>query len=332
MIKAMQLFTNGSVSGFVVLAVVLIFAGSLSGQAPTDSPSAIGLNRPPAVPEGYVVTPFGYFHPTCVLKVKEGETILADGRIEHSDGTVEANAPLCSYPHYTSAGVPLTADMKDASGAIVPIVSGWLEYVSATTSTSYGKISATWPVPPSPGTNEGQILFFFPGFEDINNVLSIVQPVLQYGQSAAGGGNYWAIASWNCCLGGTMWHSRLVKASSGDTILGTIQSSCKRGVPCAKWKVMSQDQTTGKKTVLVRTPADGQVWNWAFGAVLEVYGVKQCSDFPPDNSVVFTVQLYDLNRQLISDPGWAGTPAGSGISPQCNYGLNVTPTQETLQY
>jgi hypothetical protein len=66
--------------------------------------------------------------------------------------------------------------------------------------------------------------------------------------------------------------------------------------------------------------------------VLEVYGVKQCSYFPDNNSVVFTVQLYDQNRNLIPDPGWIGTPAAPGTNPNCNYGLNVTATQETLEY
>jgi hypothetical protein len=29
-----------------------------------------GPNRPAVVPEGYVITPFGYFHPSCVIGTK----------------------------------------------------------------------------------------------------------------------------------------------------------------------------------------------------------------------------------------------------------------------
>jgi len=337
MTECLQKLTNCSLAGLAVLAILFMFSASLSGQgtapALASNLATAGANWPPQVPEDFVITPFGYFHPSCVLRIEEGDTLLADGRVRHADGMVDANVPVCNYPHYTPAGVLVPTDVRAASGAYKPIIRGWLEYVSATTSTSYGEITATWTVPPQPATNDGQILFFFPGLEDINDVISILQPVLQFGQSAAGGGNYWAVASWNCCITGVAWYSPLLKVSPGDTILGEIIPMCKKGLEyCANWKVISEDETTGKKRTLSKTPAEGQVWNWGFGAVLEVYRVQQCSDFPANNSIVFTVQLYDQNRNLIANPGWTGTPAGSGTSPWCNYDLSVTSTQETLEY
>lgn len=332
--NAIQVLRIRSLAGLAVLAVLIMFSASMSGQGSALPANNIGFaDRPLAVPEDYVITPFGYFHPSCLRQIAEGETLLADGRVKHADGTVAANVPVCNYPHYTPTGLLVPADVRETSGAYAPIIRGWLEYVSATTNTSYGEISATWTVPPPPATNHGQTLFFFPGFEDYSDEISIVQPVLQFGSSAGGGGNYWVVASWNCCIKGVAWYSRLLKVSTGDTIVGTVKSDCKAGLEyCANWKVISEDQTTGKKTTLAKTPAEGQVWNWGFGAVVEVYGVQQCSDFPADTSLVFTVQLYDQNRNLISNPGWVGTPAGSGTSPWCNYGLIVTATDETLQY
>ena len=335
MSKCIQKLNDCSLVGLAVLAVLFMFSASLSGQGPAlaSNVAIAGPDRPSEVPEGFAITPFGYFHPSCVFRIEEGETLLADGRVAHADGTVEATAPVCSYPHYTPTGLLVPVDAREASGAQAPVIRGWLEYVSATTSTSYGEIIATWSVPPPPATNEAQTLFFFPGLEDYSDEISIVQPVLQFGSSAGGGGNYWVVASWNCCINGVTWYSRLLKVSTGDTIVGTIKSDCKAGLEyCANWKVISEDQTTGKKTTLAKTPAEGQVWNWGFGAVVEVYGVKQCSDFPADTSLVFTVQLYDQNRNLISNPGWTGTPAGAGTSPWCNYGLNVTATEETVEY
>ncbi len=324
--------SNNCLAGLAVLAVLFMFSASLSGQetAPSfaSNVAMAGPDRPPEVPEGYVITPIGYFHPSCVFRIEDGETLLADGRVEHADGTVEANVPVCSYPHYTPTGLLVPTNVREVSEAHVPVVDGWLEYVSATTSTSYGEITATWAVPPQPTTNHGQTLFFFPGLEDYNDVLSIVQPVLQWYAPGP-----WAVASWNCCMKGIIWESSPVKVRPGDTILGTIISDCKAGLQsCANWKVVSEDETTGKKTTLGMTPAEGQIWNWGFGAVLEVYGVRQCSDFPANESVVFTVQLYDQNRNVISNPGWTGTPAGASTSPNCNYGLNVTATQQTLEY
>ena len=213
------------------------------------------------------------------------------------------------------------------------VINGWLEFISARTNESYGKIAATWAVPPQPTGNDGQTLFFFPGFEDYSDVISIVQPVLQYGPSGAGGGNYWAVASWNCCPTGTAWHSPLLDVSSSDTIVGTIAPTCKAGKNyCPTWNVVSEDKTTGRKTTLAKTPAEGQVWNWAFGAVSEDYGVVQCSDFPPDSGLTFTVHLYDQNQDRIANPGWQGASAPPGTKPQCKYGVKVTKTKETVEY
>ena len=214
-----------------------------------------------------------------------------------------------------------------------PEISGWLESVSATTSTSFGKISATWPVPPSPTSDDGQCDYFFPGFEDSNDVLSIVQPVLQWGSGCyISGGAQWIIASWNCCMNGTTWYSTPVDVNAGDTILGTIAPTCKtKKNYCATWNIVSEDKTTGKKTTLAKTPAAGQIWNWAFGAVSEDYGIVQCSDFPDNSSITFTVQLYNQQRKLIANPNWRGTQWDSG-PPSCNYGWKITKTKETLKY
>jgi hypothetical protein len=286
-------------------------------------------NRPLEVPEAYVVTPFGYFHPSCVLMLAEGETLLADGRVEHADGMQEA-VHVCSYSHYTHGGAIVPAE---ASGMNPLVINGWLESVSATTNKSYGKIAATWIVPPSPTSDDGQILYFFPGLEDMSNVISIVQPVLQWGNNGIFGGRYWLVASWNCCINGTTWYSTPLDVSVGDTILGTIIPTCKPGSHyCPTWNVVSKDQTTGKKTTLAKTHADGQIWNWAFGAVSEDYNLVQCGDFPNDSSLTFTVHLYDQNQKVIPNPNWQGTQWISNPDPNCSYGTKKTKTKETVKY
>lgn len=328
---------NCAIVTFATLVVALAGATWSSGQKVTPDGAKklapTGSYRPAEVPSSYVITPVGYFHPSCVFQLAENETLLADGRVQRANGAVSARVPTCAYPHYTPKAL-LGRDSRAGLIGRSPAINGWLEYYGATTNTSYGEISATWIVPPGPTTNESQTLFFFPGLQDTTDDLSIVQPVLQFGPSSAGGGAYWTMASWNCCMSGTVWHSPLKKVSVGDTILGTITPTCKQlGQDyCATWKIVTEDVTSAKKSILNKTPAEGQIWNWGFGAVAEVYGVKQCTDFPANQGLLFTAQLYDENKNPISNPGWVPSPAGAGVTPACSYGLSETGSDLTLEY
>ena len=331
MTKGIRKSTNFFPACLAIAAMLLLFSAALSGQETTAGGFSALMNRPLNVPIDYVITPFGYFHPSCVLLLAEGNTLLADGRVQHGDGTVEA-AHVCAYPHYTPSGAIVTADAK-ASNINPLVINGWLESVSVFTSTSYDKIAATWVVPPAPTSNDGQLLYFFPGFEDSIHPLSIVQPVLQWGYSGFFGGNYWVVANWNCCMSGTTWYSTPLDVSVGDTILGTIIPTCKRGKSyCPTWNIVSEDKTTGKKTTLAKTPAEGQIWNWAFGAVSEDYGVVQCSDFPDNSGLTFTVHLYNRNWKVITNPSWHATQWIKNPDPKCKYGTKMTKTKETVEY
>src|SRR5271170_8102910 len=56
--------------------------------------------RPAGVPEGFVITPFGYFHPSCVNQLAKGDVLHADEKAIHrSNGTVD-KIPACAYAHY----------------------------------------------------------------------------------------------------------------------------------------------------------------------------------------------------------------------------------------
>lgn len=295
---------------------------------------AAGPNRPASVPSDYVITPFGYFHPSCVREVREGETVLADGRIRFKDGTEEANIPSCNFPRYTSKGEPVIEGLGNPEP---PYISwSWIEAGQvSTSSSSYGKIVATWTVPPTPDSNNGQTLFFFPGFEDINNTQLIIQPVLGWNDGQSGVGP-WNIASWNCCPSGTANYSTPVTVNPGDEIQGTIKGTCKAGTQsCSKWKITTKDVTTGKTTTLSNTPSEGQTFNWAQSAVLEVYSISRCSDFPPNGSIEFSsVALFDDDFKKIKNPGW--TPmywVQQGVTiPWCNYSATTTATTATLTY
>ena len=123
----------------------LLFIVVASG-APAYAQRPAGANRPATVPEGYLITPFGYFHPSCVRAVASGDTVLADGRVQHVDGTVDTEAPVCQYPSYTAGGEMLAA--SEAKG--LTISHAWVEYVDTYDTTEYAELTGNWPVPSAP--------------------------------------------------------------------------------------------------------------------------------------------------------------------------------------
>lgn len=325
------------------LASLLWLAMAVSGarlcaQTPAGA-TLVGSHRPAGVPEDYVTTPNGYFHPSCVIEVKNTDTVVsvdAGRAIRHADGTLD-NIAACNYPRYSFRGQAVT------TGAAEPQVSGWVEYASITTSTSFGGIIGTWTVPPGPSSNNGQILFFFPGLEDDTDVVTILQPVMAWNECYSTNPSNctdhfsgWSIASWNCCYDNVELYSSPMGVSTGDLIFGEVFSNCDAGLlSCPSWFVMAEDAGKGS-TSLTSTSNYGQTFNWAFGGVLEVGDnpappVVQCGDYPSNGSLQFGGAVYDENFEPINNPAWVPdvTP---GLTPQCNYSVQFPGGAVTLYY
>jgi len=323
--RILKMKTHASILPLVV-AVALFLA--VVGIPCAQAQKVAGPNRPSTVPAGYIVTPFGYFHPSCVRGVASGETVLPDGRVQHQDGTVDDEVPVCNYPHYTSRGEMIAAGASGLSP--LTITHSWIEDGATTTTSAYGKLTATWPVPSAPTTYHGQTVYLFPGLVDYQTDATIIQPVLGWNSFF---GQVWSIASWNCCPGGTSNYSSPVQVNTGDTIYGVIKSTCKADMEsCATWNVTTKDKTTNQSTVLRKTPSEGQVFNWAQSGALEVYEIVECSDYPPENATTFSkVAIFDDNFKKIANPGWSFTDYYDGLNPQCNYGGQIE-TKTTILY
>jgi hypothetical protein len=310
----------------LVTVVAAWFVLVLASGIPAHAQKVAGPNRPVTVPEGYLITPSGYFHPSCVRRVPSGSTVLADGRIQHVDGTVDAEAPVCHYPHYNARGeiVP-----PNATG--LTISHAWVEYVDVWDSAEYAELTGYWKVPAGPTSDDGQVVYLFTGMMDYNDTVTIIQPVLGWDSDFT---NAWSIASWNCCPSGITNESTPVAVSAGDSIYGIIQSTCAAGTAeCTSYNITTTDETLGKSTSLNSSSSDGQIFNWAQSGVLEVYSISQCTDYPSAGKITFTdVILYDDNFRRILAPGWRAEDDYSGLTPQCSYSASGNTSSATLTY
>ena len=79
----------------LALAATLLCGVSLMTAAQT-LPLA-GPKRPATVPADYVITPFGYFHPSCIKHLAKGDVVRQDeNAIGHANGASDnmQGAPL----------------------------------------------------------------------------------------------------------------------------------------------------------------------------------------------------------------------------------------------
>ena len=156
-----------------LLAFAWSFKHPLMAQekmAPAVSPA--GSSRPAGVPADYVITPFGFFHPSCVLQAQEGRKPSKRRRPSVS-GWQHRTSPDLRASSYKQSGelapgssdADKTAVVQELDTTPPPAVNGWVENSNASIGTAFGKVVSTWTVPALPLAHDAQTVYFFPGLE-----------------------------------------------------------------------------------------------------------------------------------------------------------------------
>jgi hypothetical protein len=290
------------------------------GTTASDALTAVHPKATPAgVPAHYTATPHGFFDPSCVAAVEPGEEIQEDGTILTTQGSIRTVPECGGKQSFLADGTPSTSNDPSPTTTY----NNWQENYNSTSQGALKRLSAEWRVPERPHlANDGQLLYFFNGLEQLPTVVSILQPVLTYYQGA------WSATSWNCCQKGTTFHANTIPVSPGDLIVGTITGSncnASTGV-CTKWSIETRDQNTGKASVLAANASHAQ--NWAFAGVMEVYGVTSCLDLPANGSLAFLDQSFTTVSGASTKANWAFAKANT----PCGYNGSVSGTTATLDF
>lgn len=207
---------------------------------------------------------------------------MLGGRVVHAGDeihVVDANGKLV----HTSKNDGTKVRGTPVGDAAVPQKSGWVAYAHwYNTGSPISYFITTWSVPPAPATYHGQTVFLFNSIEPAGGN-AILQPVLQYGPSAAGGGGYWAIASWYL-VGGQVFHTSLISVSVGASFQGVISLT---GTSGGKYDYLSS--FTGiSGTALAANGADQLVWATE---TLESYNINASSDYPSGQTIFSSIYL-----------------------------------------
>ena len=287
----------------------------------------------------WVQIPGELIRPDCVHAVPKGAMVeVADDG--HITGDVTLNGALIAHydpcpekPIITrpSAGTETPANSETASGT----GNGWVEasewFLPLSSNDNIDFMSSTWTVPSYP-SETGALIFLFNGVEPTGDAGGwILQPIIQYGVSAAGGGNYWAMFSW--LVGdGYAFNSPLEIVYPGDSIFGYTEMTAIAG-STPYWTVEAKDETRGSYSWLKTHHVSGQHWTWAFAGVLEAYHVTSCSQFPASGKVTFNKATVDHGFPYY-DPeagnGWFGAIFPYG-GPSCNF-MVIASEESTLRF
>ncbi|KAF8313611.1 hypothetical protein DL93DRAFT_2080936 [Clavulina sp. PMI_390] len=226
-----------------------------------------------------VLTPYGLRPITNVHAVPEGGEVRHVGSEIH---LVDASGTVLHVAQ--NDGTKVREAATPTSDAVEPLATGWIAYAYwyNTGSSAINSFKTTWTVPAVPAKNDGQTLFTFNSIEPASGD-AILQPVLQYGPSAAGGGSYYAVASWYL-VGSETYYTSPVKVSSGATLDGIITLTSSSG--SSYNYVTSFTNISG--TSLTATGSAQLVWATE---TLEVYGVVSTSDFPTGSTVFSAIDI-----------------------------------------
>jgi len=241
-----------------------------------------------ALPDGYALVPGGYAHRSCI----------------HAAPAAGAVAEACAHP-FLRAGAGEGHGAAWKAWAQVSGPSGGAGNLTA--------LNSSWAVPGAPQVDAGQTLFWWNGAEPLDTS-AVLQPVLQWGASAAGGGSFWAISSWYVSAAHGSHYSPLVRVAAGDVVLGSVA----RLADGQTWAVAARAAQGGAPSALTFKPAPG-AWPTAFH-VLEAYGVSDtCDLYPACGAVNFTVTALAFDGVAAPPPiDWAFETQAAGCGERAS--------------
>jgi len=233
--------------------------------------------------EEWVRTPVGLMHHSCVHKVPSGSTV------EFRDGAF-----------YTSSG-RLPNCTKSSSMEAPLFKGGWQTYTKQNlpgVKTFLGNFN----VPDAPQTYDAQTVFLFTGMQNIDWVppdprpkalFDIIQPVLQYGPSAAGGGEFWSVGSWYVPLGrifDSAVYSELVKVNPGDDIFGNMTR-----VGDESWFIDTQVNGISTNITVKNARLESEPWIYVTLESYADYDDLECTEWPTLPCRFSNLKIFDDN-------------------------------------
>jgi hypothetical protein len=336
---------RASLAGILIVMCAAVAPGCAAGGDPEPAAGAVGDDSAAgadAADADFVSTPAGLVHRSCVHAIGAGGKLEAAERIAApGGGTIggSVGAAPCAYPRrsaHRDTGVVSAPGGGVIASAANPKTdkNGWTEFVGGNAVVnSFGfdwinQLTGWWTVPPPPPRYTGQTIYLFTALEpDDGNAM--MMPTLQYGPSAAGGGNFWGIAVWYLASTGNIYHSTVQRVAQGDYLQGNLRAyDCPDDSGVCTWAMSMWDygHFEGNYIVSDFNVATTEVFRFVAKGALDAINVHNCDGLPVEQETgetffdVFVympgLTPYDSNDATLSIP-WYGQVNSSG----CSFGV-----------
>lgn len=280
-------------------------------------------NAPP-MGMGQVLTPAGYMDPSHVHFIADGfHLAVQNGRLQKlENGTGRTAEDFGAFD-------PVQQRFNPHPSSVVPYVEGWIAYTywqNPSTSTPVTSFSTTWTVPNVPSDKGSQTIFLFNGIQDGTTSTSyIIQPVLQWGPSAAGGGKYWAVTNWYV-TSTDAYYGALSTVSAGASLTGVITQTAVSG---SNYSYSSVFTGYPSSTSLSVSNVPQGYW---LAETLESYGVSSLNTMYPSNTYDAFTGIDILEGSTHPSLTWTAEQATSGAAQKAVIVSNSTSDGEVDIY
>ncbi|KAJ7478361.1 hypothetical protein FB451DRAFT_1452760 [Mycena latifolia] len=238
--------------------------------------------------------------------------VPAGGHIKHVGSDIHIIGSNGSVVH--------VATPTSAASPPALVKSGWITFAGwFNTGAPIGSFKTSWTVPPAPATWHNQLIYLFNAIQP-GSGSAIMQPVLQYGVSPAGGGQSWGVAFWYL-YSDQVFHTTLIPVSVGQRLDGEVQLV---GTPGTTFNYNSQF-TNLQNTGITVVGSEQLAWATV---TLEAYGMTVKSDYPAGSTVISETNL-ELSNGVFPAITWSTLNDGAdALSTTINVGGSTSATIE----
>ena len=220
---------------------------------------------------------------------------------------------------------------------------GWKASATFAAAVALGKMSVKFKVPEPPAM-DGALIYLFSGAENAQ-MRTILQPVLQWGDNGAYGGECWKISCWHASVDGQWYYSTPVDVSTGDIVTGTVgvvegpAKDCTAKDCTCTWKIIASTDK-GASTMLDESMdpslAMSSLMLFLIGAALEAYPEEACctgiarEQYPASDTVFTDIELTDLaGYRFLAD--WnSRCDLGDNALCGCKNTVQINPDKSTI--